>query len=608
MDPGRRTEAQIAAFHEAVLHAALAAEASAGRHIVPLRVAGVRIDLAFAGSRLMEEFLPALRHVVCEPSDPPSAVLHVWDGHSTGTRMQPPPCSRGDFTNRGDLWGFAHPRYRTAFHWVEYSVNCFDNVRGIGTYWVQTADTLPYWTKASPLRTLLHWTLERAGAQLLHAAAVGTPEGAVLITGRGGVGKSSTALASLARGLRYVADDYLAVRLDPCPTVHSLYSTAKLNPEDVTHFPTLAPLVRNLACEEGEKAVLHLYPHFAAQIVQQMPLRLLVTPRFANQTDSQLLPIDPVKLRRAAAFTTLSQLPYAGQQTQDFVDAMIDRVPGFELVLGSDRDKLVQALCNALGQSDDTLRSLATAQRKREERPSAPLVSVVVPVFNGAGFVEEAIGNVLAQRYPSLEIIVVDDGSTDGLQQVLGRLPVDVRLLRQDNAGPASARNRGIRDASGECIAFLDVDDLWPQGSLARLAAALNADPELMVVHGHAQLLVLYPESGEYRPEGNPAESFPYYIGAGLYRRHAFETVGLFDPSLMFAEDTDWYTRLKESGLKFERVPEVTLHVRRHGANVTAKKTPEQLSATSIGAFRKALQRARRATAAPTAVDDPSTR
>ncbi len=619
MDHPPRTEAEQQAFYDAALDAAQRAQAAVGRRVVALEVAGLRIDLVFAGPRLEPELLPALRHLVTSSAAPAIAVFHLWDGKSTGVRMPPPPCPRHDFTDRGDLWGFTSERFRTAFHWIEYSVNTFDRDTGVGVYWVQDPDALPYWSKASPLRTLLHWALERDGAQLLHAAAVGTEDGAILITGKGGTGKSSTALAALARGLRYVGDDYLAVRLTPEPTAHSLYSTAKLNAHDVEVFPSLAPLVRKLPADDGEKAVLHLYPDLAPQIVPAMPLRAVATPRVLPRKDTGWAPAGALTLRRAAAFTTLSQLPYAGQHTQAFIDALIDRLPGFELQLGADRDGVVDALRQLLACNDAELRAKAGRGRTPGTAGTAPyhaagaadaatapgaganppLVSVIVPVYNGAKFLPEAIDCVLAQRYPCVEIIVVDDGSTDDVADVVARLPVDVRLFRQDNAGPASARNRGIRDASGAYLAFLDVDDLWPADTLRVLAATLAADPALMVVHGHAQMMMLDPVSGAFRPEGNPAESFPYYIGAGLYRREAFERVGLFDVAFRFGEDTDWYTRLRESGLRSERLPQVTLQVRRHGGNMTAQKTRAELSATALGPFRKALQRARAAGVTP---------
>lgn len=604
MDYAVRTEEEQAAFFDAVMAATKAAEAAVGSQTVALEVAGLRIDLVFAGPTMQAELLPALRHLVVHDGGPAQTTVHVWDGRSSGVTIPPPPCSRDHFTDRGDLWGFTSERYRTAFHWIEYSVNVMDLESGVGVFWIRDTAQLPYWTKASPLRTMLHWCLERSGAQLLHAAAVGSADGAVLITGKGGVGKSTTALTSLVYGLSYAADDYLAVRLEPTPMVYSLYSTAKLNAQDVVKFPSLAPHVTNLPSVDGEKAVMQLYPDFEPQILRGMPLRAVLTPRVFAQPHTDLVPADRLTLSRAAAFTTLSQLPYAGQQTQDFIERMIQRLPGFEIHLGSDPARVVQAIRDLLALDDAALRERAQsrADDKANEAPAQPpLISVIVPVYNGAHFIHQAINSILAQNYPCLEIIVVDDGSSDELEAAVAALPVDVRFFRQDNAGPAAARNRGIRDASGDYIAFLDVDDLWPADNLRALGAALAARPELVVAHGHAQMLTLDPASGEFERQGNPAESFPYYIGAGLYRRQAFERVGLFDHSMRFGEDTDWYNRLRESGLPAERLPQVTLCVRRHGANMTAGLSNQEHCATALMAFKKAIDRKRRAAAAPAA-------
>ena len=126
------------------------------------------------------------------------------------------------------------------------------------------------------------------------------------------------------------------------------------------------------------------------------------------------------------------------------------------------------------------------------------------------------------------------------------------------------------------------------------LVTTLMDAPDLDVVHGRAQLLVKNPETGAYDYVGNPKESFPFYIGAGLYRRRAFERVGLFDTDLRFAEDADWFHRAADLNLSIARPEAVTLLVRRHGANMTVGKTLVELNALRV--FKKALDRRRLAT------------
>ena len=153
------------------------------------------------------------------------------------------------------------------------------------------------------------------------------------------------------------------------------------------------------------------------------------------------------------------------------------------------------------------------------------------------------------------------------------------------------ARNRGIRDASGDFIAFLDVDDLWPEGNLGAMVDHLLANPGADVVRGRAQVTryTSAVDPGEYL--GNPAESFPHYIGAGVYRRRAFERVGLFDADLRFGEDTDWYTRAAEQQLAVLQLDEVTLFVRRHDGNMTRGKTIVEMNQLRL--FKKMIDRRR---------------
>src|SRR6185503_3119864 len=157
-----------------------------------------------------------------------------------------------------------------------------------------------------------------------------------------------------------------------------------------------------------------------------------------------------------------------------------------------------------------------------------PLVSVVIPVFNGERFLREAVESVLAQNYSPVEIIVVDDGSTDRTPNVARSLPETVRYLHQTNHGPAAARNRGIEQAQGSLIAFADADDLWPAGKLEVQLPYLIRDPKIDIVLGRIQQVLL----SETQEIAEPA--FSVNLGSAVIRKSVFDRIGLFDETMRY--------------------------------------------------------------------------
>ena len=195
-------------------------------------------------------------------------------------------------------------------------------------------------------------------------------------------------------------------------------------------------------------------------------------------------------------------------------------------------------------------------------------VSVIIPVFNAERHLESTLASVIRQR--PLEIIVVDDGSTDGSANIARRAGGVVRCISQPNAGPPAARNAGLRLARGELINFLDADDLWTDDRLAVQLAVLSRQPDAGLVAGKFQWVRDVAASGEAPqlvPLDNPRH--PLSLGTALIRRRAFETVGSLDESLRFNDDVDWYLRARELGLAMALHPEVVLWYRRHERNIT---------------------------------------
>jgi GT2 family glycosyltransferase len=192
-------------------------------------------------------------------------------------------------------------------------------------------------------------------------------------------------------------------------------------------------------------------------------------------------------------------------------------------------------------------------------------IAVITPVRNGMPYLQEMIECVMAQQYPALEMIVVDDGSTDG-SGALARNIGCCRVLETPGMGPAGARNAGIRASESDLLVFLDSDDLLVPSALHSSVEALLRAPDA----GFAQGCML---NFTVLPDGT--KNFftkPYRfinLGSWLWRRSVFQTVGLFDESLRYCEDLDLFMRCWESNIGRVLVDCVNLHYRRHPSNMT---------------------------------------
>lgn len=202
---------------------------------------------------------------------------------------------------------------------------------------------------------------------------------------------------------------------------------------------------------------------------------------------------------------------------------------------------------------------------------------MIMPCYNAAPFLEQAVMSVIDQTYPELELIVVDDGSSDGSADIVERLasshPGKIRLLRQHQKGPYPARNHGLSQASGEFLAFLDADDWWREDFLERLHAALMENGHAALVYCGWQNTGLEGRRGEpyvppdYEEEGKPERflraASPWPIHAALVRRRAVDEIGGFQTYLPTCMDYDFWLRI---GMRHQivRVPEVMAFYRHH--------------------------------------------
>ena len=213
-----------------------------------------------------------------------------------------------------------------------------------------------------------------------------------------------------------------------------------------------------------------------------------------------------------------------------------------------------------------------------------PLVSVIIPVYNGERYTAEAIESVLVQSYSHIEIITVNDGSTDNTAEVIRRFP-SVRYFEQQNGGIGSARNRGVEESKGEFLSFLDHDDLWMPDKLRLQLQAFEEDPDLAMVFGYIEQFIS-PEFA-HNPKAKLDEKHRvlpgYNTNSMLIKKDSFLKVGLFDTQWnRVGEGIDWYARAMEQKLKSRLLPQILSKRRIHDANTGITRRSDRIEYVRI--------------------------
>jgi GT2 family glycosyltransferase len=274
-----------------------------------------------------------------------------------------------------------------------------------------------------------------------------------------------------------------------------------------------------------------------------------------------------------------------------FPDAVGAEASGFHVAIGTLQPPEHGVHVSAV-LADQARVPFATIEWCGSATDDVPLVSVVIPCFRQAHFLDDSIGSVLEQTYARLEVVVVDDGSPDNTQAVVGKYR-GIRYLRQRNAGLTGARNAGFRESRGEYVLFLDADDRLLPGAIAAGMEQFRVRPELGLVAGHFRIIGL---DGRViaapAPRASGADDYlsllrDYHVGPPgvmLFRRDVCATLGPFDAGNSPAADVDIALRAAQ------RFPiylhdDVVLEYRRHGANMTGD--PGVMLASTMAVLRR---------------------
>lgn len=339
---GIRTEEAASIWQDAVQAAGTIVERS-------YRIGDIVICLQFAGETLVPQLTRALDHLPKASGEAAAFTLKIWDATTTGTAFPA-------FT-MPEIQPLGNPRYllrkadRLAmFQPVDGTLSILDHAHDQGYFWVTDKSRLSYGEEAAPFRFLLGTWLASRGLYLVHAAAVGTVSGGVLLVGKSGSGKSTAALSCLGSTLGYASDDNVLVSPGPQPMVYSLFNAGKLRPDNIDRF---AHLVSRIPAEDislEDKTLMFVDEHDPRQILLQCPLRAILVARYVGRRESALRPASPVEAMIALAPSTIFQLPGSGQSILDVTKHLVEQVPTYHFEGGSDLATIPASLLTLLRQ------------------------------------------------------------------------------------------------------------------------------------------------------------------------------------------------------------------------------------------------------------------
>jgi hypothetical protein len=328
-------------------------------------IAGSLVRLRSARPEMTRRLSKAFAHLeaVSAASEEPELTINLWDSASRGTAPPPLPNTR-DEEAPGAFFYYSDERLRIGYQlgtsgdarvlavYPEAPTPALSVLDRAGTrawYWVADAQRIPYWEQSTPMVYLLDWWLRDRGLHMLHAGAVGTPEGGVILVGKSGSGKSTATLSTLQSDLMYAGDDYVAVSLEPRPRVHGLYGSGKLMPDHVQRLPFLLQALANSDQLDVEKAVVYVHEQWPANMSTGFPLRAILAPRVTPGLDqARITEASPLAGFTALAPSTVFQMHTRGQDSLMRVRRLVETVPSYTLELGSDMASIPRAISDLL--------------------------------------------------------------------------------------------------------------------------------------------------------------------------------------------------------------------------------------------------------------------
>ncbi|MCX6714778.1 MAG: hypothetical protein NTX72_03115 [Candidatus Uhrbacteria bacterium] len=309
------------------------------RNTIPIRknycIGGNKICLSFYSEQLLQKLSHALMHLEGEAVEKPDLTVHLWDSVSTKTSIPSPfEHTSHQFILETQTNTEITDQFLGIFLSGEQTLNLYDTKNRTAYFWTRDANLLPDWLSAAPIRPILHWFLSRSNIHLIHGAVIGVDDRAVLLSAKGGSGKSTTAIASVLAGMNYLGDDYVGIESGKTIVAHSLYNSAKVDDRTIAQFPLLKKHIVNPNHKPEDKAIVFFSEILEAQVKQHASLAAILIPRIIDGASTRIIPATKLEAMLALTPTTLFQLPLAGTHQLSALKRIIEKTPCYILELG----------------------------------------------------------------------------------------------------------------------------------------------------------------------------------------------------------------------------------------------------------------------------------
>lgn len=299
------------------------------------------VQLSFKSASLPPILTQAFAHLEIKSAQSIDLTVRLWDTKETS---QPIP-----FLPWAKLVERGYQGYRENdlyFHYFETLEACsiFHRQENIAYYIIRDHKELPWWISGAPLQIILHLWLREKGMHLTHTAAISNGKTAVLLSGKGGSGKSTTSLACVAEGLYYLSEDYCILNPTPTPSALSIYQSAKWRKQTRTLFPQYEHLIVNPKTADQEKALLYYEDLFPTQIQKQAPVTSVISLRIGHGPEPVLQSQTPTATISDLLLSTVKQLPFYQPQTIEIFQQFVKNTEHYQLILCQNMKKNVEII------------------------------------------------------------------------------------------------------------------------------------------------------------------------------------------------------------------------------------------------------------------------